>query len=120
MTRAIAIVGSSVAIDEPWGNRFGLVDHLEADAPELTDQNFALTGSGHLWRVVASGTLTEGSVVTMEASRIARQTAKTRAAIELLRSWRGGDQAEQRGTLEFLKTALNENRIPGTKLFDPV
>jgi hypothetical protein len=38
--------------------------------------------------------------------------------MELLRTWRRGDQTEMQSTLEFLRTALDENRLPGTKLFE--
>jgi hypothetical protein len=114
----MTIVGSSGAINEPWAMRFGPSDLFESRGLESADQNFALTDSGRLWQVVASRTRTEQDTVTLETSRILRQAAKTQAAIELLRSWREGDQAEQRSTLEFLRTALDENRIPGTKLFE--
>lgn len=39
------------------------------------------------------------------------------AAIQLLRSWRMGDEQEQRETLEFLKQALDEDRLSDRKLF---
>jgi hypothetical protein len=119
VTRAVTIVGSSVAIDEPWGKRFGPPDLLEARVFELVDQNFALSDSGRLWQVAASQTLAEQTAAAFQRSQIIRHAAKTRAAIELLRSWREGDEAEQRSTLEFLRTALDGNRIPGIKLFKP-
>jgi hypothetical protein len=118
VTRAITIVGSSVAINEPWAGRFGASDLLGGRGFEPADQNFALSDSGCLWQIVASRTRAEQEALALKASRIVRQAAKTRAAIELLRSWRGGDQTEQRSTLEFLRTALDENRVPGSKLFE--
>jgi hypothetical protein len=42
------------------------------------------------------------------------QARKNQAAIELLRSWREGDEEDlqdQRETWEFLKKALNEDRL---------
>jgi RecB family exonuclease len=42
------------------------------------------------------------------------------AAIALLRSWREGDEAdeqEQRETMEILRKALNEGRLPGYERF---
>jgi hypothetical protein len=40
------------------------------------------------------------------------------AAIDLLRSWREeGDEQEQRETWEFLKTALDEDRLSDRPLF---
>jgi hypothetical protein len=118
VTRAIAIVGSSVAINEPWSRGFGASDLLGGRGFEPADQNFALTDSGRLWQVVALRTWAEQDALALEASRIVRPAAKTRAAIEVLRSWREGDQTEQRSTLEFLRTALDGNRLPGTKLFE--
>ena len=118
MTGAIAIVGSSAAINEPWAGRFGASDLLGGRGFEPADQNFALTDSGRLSQVVASRTRAEQDVLDLRIPWIAPQAARTRAAIELLRSWRGGDQTEQRSTLEFLRTALDENRVPGSKLFE--
>jgi hypothetical protein len=118
VTRSITVVGSSGAINEPWAMRFGPSDLLESRGFEFADQNFALTDSGQLWQAVASRIRAEQDAVALETSRILRQAAKRQAAIELLRSWRQGDQAEHRSTLEFLRTALDENRMPGTKLFE--
>lgn len=118
MTHSITIVGSSVAINEPWARRFGPPDLMVEDGFELADQNFALTDSGYLWQVIASRSRAEQDTAVSETWRILRQAAQIRAAMELLRSWREGDQTEQGSTLEFLKTALDENRAPGTKLFE--
>jgi hypothetical protein len=101
---AITIVGSSVAINEAFAPRFALVlpHMLERD-----DENFAITDSGRLWQIVASQTQSEQNAL-----------AKKHTAIELLQSWRAGNPTEQRSTLEFLKTALDENRTSGNKLFE--
>ena len=42
---------------------------------------------------------------------------KNETAIQLLRSWREGDEQEQRDTWEYLKQALDENRLSDRKLF---
>ena len=42
---------------------------------------------------------------------LAAQRAKNEAAIRLLRSWREGDEQEQRETWECLKRALDKNRL---------
>ena len=42
---------------------------------------------------------------------------KNRALIQLLRSWREGDEQEQRSTWEYLKQALDEDRLSERKLF---
>ena len=39
------------------------------------------------------------------------------AAIQLLRSWRDGDENEQRETWEYLRQALDEDRLSHRKLF---
>lgn len=46
-----------------------------------------------------------------------QQIRKNQAAIELLRSWRHGDEQEQRETLAYLKRALDEDRLSNRKLF---
>jgi len=45
------------------------------------------------------------------------QQAKNEPAIRLLRSWREGDKQEQRETWEYLKRALDEDRLSSRKLF---
>ncbi len=42
---------------------------------------------------------------------------KNRALIQLLKSWREGDEQEQRSTWEYLKQALDEDRLSERKLF---
>ena len=46
-----------------------------------------------------------------------QQMRKNQAAIELLRSWRQGDEQEQRETLAYLKRVLDEDRLSDRKLF---
>ncbi len=51
---------------------------------------------------------------------LAVQRAKNEAAIQLLRSWREGDDAdeqEQREAWEYLKQALDEDRLSDRTLF---
>jgi hypothetical protein len=52
--------------------------------------------------------------------RAAAQRARNEAAIRLLREWREGDESdeeEQRETWEYLKQALDEDRLSNRKLF---
>ena len=42
---------------------------------------------------------------------------KKLALIQLLRSWREGDEQEQRSTWEYLKQVLDEDRLSERKLF---
>ena len=56
------------------------------------------------------------SVESAETIPVTRQ-AKNEAAIRLLRSWREGNEQEQRKTWEYLKRALDEDRLSYRKLF---
>lgn len=47
----------------------------------------------------------------------AAQRVKNEAAIQLLRSWRTGDEQEQRETWQYLKRVLDEDRLSNRKLF---
>lgn len=59
----------------------------------------------------------ESSEVDPEAAR-AEQIKKNQAAIELLRSWREyGDEQEQTETWEYLRQALDEDRLSNRPLF---
>jgi hypothetical protein len=46
-----------------------------------------------------------------------QQIEKNQALIQLLRSWREGDPEEQRETVEFLMSVLDEDRYSTRKLF---
>ena len=50
-----------------------------------------------------------------EVQARADQIEKNQAAIQLLRSWREGDEQEQRETWEYLKKALDEDRLSDRK-----
>lgn len=52
-----------------------------------------------------------------ESDALTIQQAKNKAAIRLLRSWREGDEQEQRETWEYLKRVLDEDRPSNRKLF---
>ncbi len=52
-----------------------------------------------------------------ELSQSTVQFQKNLALIQLLRSWREGDEQEQRSTWEYLKQALDEDRLSERKLF---
>jgi hypothetical protein len=52
-----------------------------------------------------------------ERQAITEQIRRNQAAIELLRSWRDGDAEEQRETWEYLRRALDEDRLSDRKFF---
>jgi hypothetical protein len=50
--------------------------------------------------------------------RLLERRLRNRAAVELLKSWdEEGDETEQRETLEFLKVAIDANRLGQRKHF---
>jgi hypothetical protein len=55
--------------------------------------------------------------IVAKERQLTKQMQKNQAAIELLRSWRQGDEQEQRETLAYLKRALDEDRLSDRKLF---
>jgi hypothetical protein len=56
--------------------------------------------------------------VSATSSPTSHSTAVNQAAIDLLRSWREeGDETDQRETWEFLKEALDDDRLSDRPLF---
>jgi hypothetical protein len=56
--------------------------------------------------------------VDSEAEERRLQIERNQAAIRLLRSWREeGDEQEQKETWEFIRRALDEDRLSDRKLF---
>ena len=87
-------------------------------------RNFAVTPSGALWiHSVILNHSQERSVHwscwKADASEEEADSSAQRrnAAIHLLESWRGGDQQEQRNTWEYLRIALDEDRLSDRRLF---
>jgi excisionase family DNA binding protein len=78
------------------------------------------TPVGHRPRAMTAGARTapmkREEITEEEARRIQRE--KNEPLIQLLRSWRTeGDPEEQRETWEYLKKALDEDRMSSRKLF---
>ena len=87
-------------------------------------QSPSVTASGYLWKqalaqLISTTTPTESlpDVSKTEIDRSTEQLQKTNALIELLKSWREGDEEEQRDTLEYLQRVLDEDRLSDRKLF---
>ena len=121
----IGSISNSRAVHEPFihARRYttpvsGYSQHVE----EL--QSSAVTLNGLLWwRKLAcmayenSPTVSQNDLDKNEFSQSIVQSQKNNALIQLLRSWREGDEQEQRKTWEYLKQALDEDRLSERKLF---
>jgi hypothetical protein len=87
-------------------------------------QSSTVTQSGSLWiqRLLLLNPEKSLSVLQdrIEEGRLDRkaiQSHKNYSLVQLLNSWREGDEQEQRETLNFLKKALDEDRVSERKLF---
>jgi hypothetical protein len=91
------------------------------------DQSIGVSDSYHYLRDQLQAALAEYDVVVnnprqklqivAKEREQTQQMRKNQAAIELLRSWRQGDEQEQRETLAYLKRVLDEDRLSDRKLF---
>lgn len=121
----LSSINNSRAAYEPfisasaYGMRFSW---FSSSSDEL--QSSSVTSSGWLWlqalaRIAYENPLT-GSQREIEEKELPQSIApsqKNAALIQLLRSWREGDEQEQRNTWEYLKQALDEDRLSERKLF---
>jgi hypothetical protein len=87
-------------------------------------QSTSVTPDGFLWlqtlaRIAYENppTIPQNDLNKNEVSQGIAQSQKNRALIQLLRSWREGDEEEQQNTWEYLKQALDEDRLSERKLF---
>ena len=83
-------------------------------------QSPAVTQSGHLWQRALAHTVndtTANELSNIANSSNAEQNQRRNELIQLLRSWREGDQQEQRETWEYLRQALDTDRLSDRKLF---
>ena len=62
-------------------------------------------------------TISQSEIEKKELPQSIAQAQKNRDLIQLLRSWREGDEQEQRDTWEYLRQALDEDRLSERKLF---
>ncbi len=70
-----------------------------------------------LTRTADESSVTASRSTFEEISQPISPSPRNRALIELLRSWREGDEQEQKSTWEYLKQALDEDRLSERKLF---
>lgn len=87
-------------------------------------QSSSVTPSGLLWQqklalMVSESPLpvSQSELKKNELRQSATQSQKIHGLIQLLKSWREGDEQEQRDTWEYLKQALDEDRLSERKLF---
>jgi hypothetical protein len=116
---------NSRAAYEPFTGAFGTRMSFSELAHSLQEaQSSSVTPSGSLWLQTLARlayepprTASQSEIENKELPQNAAQSQKNRALIQLLRSWREGDEQEQRSTWEYLKRALDEDRLSERKLF---
>ena len=98
---------------------FSGLSHLLHDA-----QSSSVTPSGFLWLQTLTrlayeppSGVSQSEIESKEPAQSTAQSLKSQALIQLLKSWRDGDEHEQRSTWEYLKQALDEDRLSERKLF---
>ena len=115
---------NSRATHEPFMGAFGTGTPFSGLSHSLQEtQSSSVTPSGSLWLqtlarlVYEPGTASQSEIENKELPQNAAQSQRNRALIQLLKSWREGDEQEQRSTWEYLKQALDEDRLSERKLF---
>ena len=116
---------NSRAAHEPFIGAFGTGTPFSGLSHSLREtQSSSVTPSGSLWLQTLARlayepprTVSQSEIKNKELPQSATQSQKNRALIQLLRSWREGDEQEQRSTWEYLKQALDEDRLSERKLF---
>ena len=119
-----SIINSRAAY-EPFIGSFGTGTPLSGLSHSLQEtQSSSVTLSGSVWlQTLArlayepSRTASQSEIENKELPQSTAQSQKNLALIQLLRSWREGDEREQRSTWEYLKQALDEDRLSERKLF---
>ncbi len=108
---------NSRAAHEPFIGAFGTGTPFSGLSHSLREtQSSSVTPSGSLWLQTLARlayepprTASQSEIENKELPQSAAQSQKNRALIQLLRSWRDGDEQEQRSTWEYLKQALDED-----------
>jgi hypothetical protein len=118
-------INNSRAAYEPFIGAFGTRMPFSGLSHSLQEaQSSSVTPSGSVWLQTLARLAYEPSsaayrneIENKEPPQKATPSQKNRALIQLLRSWREGDEQEQRSTWEYLKKALDEDRLSERKLF---
>ena len=121
----LSSINNSRATYEPfisasaYGTRFSW---FSSSSDEM--QSSSVTSSGWLWlqalaRIAYENphTVSQSEIEEKELPQSIAPSQKNAALIQMLRSWREGDEQEQRNTWECLKQALDEDRLSERKLF---
>ena len=116
---------NSRATHEPFMGAFGTGTPFSGLSHSLQEtQSSSVTPSGSLWLQTLARLAYEppraesqSEIENKELPQSAAQSQKNSALIQLPRSWREGDEQEQRSTWEYLKQALDEDRLSERKLF---
>lgn len=119
-----SIINSRAAY-EPFIGAFGTGMPFSGLSHSLQEaQSSSVTPSGSVWlQTLArlayepSRALSRSEIGNKELPQSVIQSQKNHALIQLLKSWREGDEQEQRSTWEYLKQALDEDRLSERKLF---
>jgi len=121
----LSSINNSQAAHEPFigASVYGTVFPGFSDYLEET-QSSSVTPSGFLWlRTLARMvyeipfTILQSEIEKKGLPQSIAQSQKKDALIQLLKSWREGDEQEQRNTWEYLRQALDEDRPSERKLF---
>ena len=113
------------AAHEPFIDAFGTGTPFLGLSHSLREiQSSSVTPSGSVWLQTLAhlayeppSSASQSEIENKELLQSGPQSLKTLALIQLLRSWREGDEQEQRSTWEYLKQALDEDRLSERKLF---
>jgi hypothetical protein len=118
-------INNSRAAYEPFFGAFGTGAPFSGLSGSLQEaQSSAVTSSGFVWlqplarlAYEPSYSASRNEIETGQLPQNATPSQKSRALVQLLRAWREGDEQEQRSTWEYLKQALDEDRLSERKLF---
>ena len=118
-------INNSRAAHEPFIGAFGTGSPFTVLSHSLQEvQSSSVTPSGSLWLQTLARLAYESPRAASQSEieneglpQSATQSQKNRALIQFLKSWREGDEQEQRSTWEYLKQALDEDRLSERKLF---
>ncbi len=93
-----------------------LITWRKCRVPQLRRADFYGYSHWLAWHM-NSPLVSRSEIEKKELPQSITQSQKNSALIQLLRSWREGDEQEQKSTWEYLRQALDEDRLSERKLF---